>query len=276
MSKSRLIAIGGGDLSASPATLDLLRKNIEQKKCDDIVIMTVATSQHEGASAKYKKIFREMGLKKIVPVDVSSRSDGFNEKSIEAVRSADALYFTGGDQLNITSLMGGSPLHEVLRDRWNDGILIAGSSAGAAMMSGSMITSGKSDSPPKVDGVSIAPGLNLIEGTIIDTHFSGRGRHGRLLTAIAHYPQLIGIGIDSNTAAIFSGDKFRVAGEGVVTIIDGSQMHHCDLPYRRDEETVGLFGVVVHVLPAGYSYEVDTRTPIAPPLTKMAGNEGDI
>jgi cyanophycinase len=95
------------------------------------------------------------------------------------------------------------------------------------------------------------------------------------MTAVAHYPQLLGLGIDFNTAAIFTDGKFKVAGEGVVTVIDASEMRHSDLPYRSNEETIGMFGVVTHVLPAGYSFEIETRTPLAPRFSKLAGAKAD-
>jgi len=118
--------------------------------------------------------------------------------------------------------------------------------------------------------------MNLIHDTIIDSHFSQRGRHGRLLTAVAHYPQVLGLGLDERTAIVFSNGEFSVCGEGVVTVVDGSEMRYSDLPYRRNAETVGMFGVHIHVLPTGYSYNIKERKPIAPELTKMAGAQGDI
>ena len=139
-----------------------------------------------------------------------------------------------------------------------------------------IIISGHSDSPPKVSGVTIAPGMDMIHGTIIDTHFSQRGRHGRLLTAIAHYPQVLGLGIDERTAMVFRNGEFIVIGEGVVTVFDGCNMHYSDLPYRKEDETVGMFGVDIHVLPSGYTYNLKEREPIAPKLTKMAGADNDI
>ena len=139
------------------------------------------------------------------------------------------------------------------------------------MMSSSMIKSGKSDSPPTVSGVEIAPGMDLIDGTIIDTHFSQRGRHGRLLTAVAHYPQALGIGIDEGTALIMKGTEFKVIGEGVVTVIDCSQMDYCDLPYKVDHQTIGLFNARINTLPTGYKYNIPERKPIAPAFRKMVG-----
>ena len=274
--KTILIAIGGGEMAEGRQILDEILDYLQRKRDPRLVVMTVATNESEEASVKYNGLFRRLGIKHVDVVDVSQREDSFAENSIRKIKSADALFFTGGDQLNITSLLGGTPLHNLIHERYKEGILIAGTSAGAAMMSSSMIISGHSDSPPKVSGVTIAPGMDMIHGTIIDTHFSQRGRHGRLLTAIAHYPQVLGLGIDERTAMVFRDGEFKVIGEGVVTAFDGRNMHYSDLPYRKEDETVGMFGVDVHVLPAGYKYNMKVREPVAPKLTKMAGVDADI
>ena len=276
-SKAILMAIGGGELRESRKVLDEMVRYIRKHRDPCITIMTVATNDPEAAADKYNSLFRSLGVKHINVVDVSQRGDSYDEKSLAKIEAAHALFFTGGDQLNITSLLGGTPLHDLIYKRTKDGdILIAGTSAGAAMMSSSMIISGKSDAPPKVGAVEIAPGMNMIDGTIIDTHFSQRGRHGRLLTAVAHYPQVLGLGIDEKTAIIFRNGGFKVLGEGSVTVVDGAQMRYSDLPYRKDDENVGMFGVDVHVLPAGYSYDMKTRRPDAPKMAKMAGAEDEV
>ena len=274
--KTILIAIGGGEMASGREILDEMLRYLEPKRDPRLAVMTVATNESEAASVKYNGLFRRLGIKHVDIVDVSQREDSFAENSIKKIKSADALFFTGGDQLNITSLLGGTPLHNLIHERYKQGILIVGTSAGAAMMSSSMIISGHSDSPPKVSGVTIAPGMDMIHGTIIDTHFSQRGRHGRLLTAIAHYPQVLGLGIDERTAMVFRNGEFIVIGEGVVTVFDGCNMHYSDLPYRKEDETVGMFGVDIHVLPSGYTYNLKEREPIAPKLTKMAGADNDI
>lgn len=274
--KTRLIAIGGGEMSDSKAALDEILNYMKKKSDPRIAVMTVATRESESAGTKYNNLFRRLGIKHVDVVPIEQREDAFDAGALKKVESADGLFFTGGDQLNITSLMGGTPLHTLLHERYQDGILIAGTSAGAAMMSSSMIISGESDAPPKVGGVEIAPGMNMIDGTVIDSHFSQRGRHGRLLTAIAHYPQVLGLGIDEKTAIVFQNGEFKVVGEGVVTVFDGRQVNYTDLPYRKKDETVGMFGVCIHVLPEGYSFEMKTRQPIAPKLTKMAGADADI
>jgi cyanophycinase len=272
---SILIAIGGGEISESPEIVDAFLNPLNRSNKTRITVMTVATGNPKEAGAKYTALFKSNGIKNIDVVDVSERQDSFNEESLEKIERSDALFFTGGDQLNITSLLGGSPLHELIRERVNGGFVIAGTSAGAMMMSNSMIISGSSDNSPMVGAVEIAPGMDFIPETLIDTHFSQRGRHGRLLTAISHYPQDIGIGLDEQTGIVVQGRNFRVVGKGVVTVMDGSKMNHNDLPYRRREEPVGMFGVHVHVLPAGYSFDMDAREPKAPVLTKMAGVENE-
>lgn len=275
-SKSTLIAIGGGEISESREILDLILDRLKRKREARMVVMTVATSDPKGAAKKYIDLFEAEGIKNVDAVDVSVREDAFSEAAMEVIRKADGLFFTGGDQLNITSLLGGSPLDNVINQRLSEGIVIAGTSAGAAMMSSSMIVSGGSDASPKVSGVKIAPGMDLIDGVIIDSHFSQRGRHGRLLTAIAHYPQVLGIGIDEKTALVQTNGSFKVVGEGVVTVMDGSRMKHSDLPFRRDNENIGMFGVEVNVLPSGYSYILEDRKPVAPELSKMAGTEDEV
>ncbi|MGC2238534.1 MAG: cyanophycinase [Pyrinomonadaceae bacterium] len=268
---STLFAIGGGEMTGAPEILEEFLGLLKDNPNARIVVMTVATNEPEEAGKKYDSMFRNRGIKHISVVDVTAREDAFNERAIKKISEADALFFTGGDQLHVTSLMGGSPLSDLIYEKIQDGFIVAGTSAGAMMMSDSMIVSGRNDIAPRVGCVEIAPGMNLFEGTIIDTHFSQRGRHGRLMTAIAHFPQLLGIGIDERTAICKSNGEFKVIGEGVVTIIDGRGIKHCDLVEKEQDEPLGMFCVSVHILPAGYKYDLKKREPISPPLKMAAG-----
>ena len=270
-SKTVLLAIGGGDFEEAEDILEEISDLFKGKSDARLTVMTVATNLPEKAADKYPSLFRNLGVKHVSVVDISEREDAFNETSLKKIRESDALFFTGGDQLNVTSLLGGSPLHNLIHEKYVEGFIIIGTSAGAMMMSNSMIISGRSDIAPQVGGVQIAPGMDLISGTIIDTHFTERGRHGRLLTAIAHYPQDLGIGIDEQTGIIIGNGSFKVLGKGVATIMDGSQMKHSNLPYRKKDELLGLVGVQIDVLPAGYKYRLKTREPITPKLKNFAG-----
>lgn len=261
-SDTTLIAIGGG--SSNYAIIDIIFSLLAKLSDPRVVVMTVAANNHNGMRADYNSMFRKRNVRHVEMVDISVREDAFNKSSLKKVENADLLYFTGGDQLNVTSLLGGSPLDHVLHERFNDGVVIAGTSAGAAMMPSSMITGGGGGTSPKVGCVETSSGLNLIENVIIDTHFAERGRHGRLLTAIAHYPQMLGIGIDESTAVVVRGNNLKVAGKGSVTIIDGSTMRHTDLVFRTRMQPIGMFDVRLHVLSADYTFDLKTRTPEAP------------
>lgn len=265
-----LIAIGGGDLAEAPGVLDAIFKTVERKDEARLLILTVATSEVEGAYDKYDAIFRKRNIKHVEMADVSVREDAFDDFAVKKIEAADILFFTGGDQLNITSLFGGSPMHEAMQRRMNSGVVIVGTSAGAAMMSGSMIVGGRSDSAPKAEGVQLGPGLDLIPEAVVDTHFSQRGRHGRLLTVIAHYPHLTGIGLDEKCSVVVKGRKLTVVGDGCVTVFEGKSVTHCDLPERKPGECIGILGVQLHVLPCGYSYDLERHMPAPPEKTNAA------
>jgi len=275
-SKSTFIAIGGGELGDADSIVDRLVEALKDRPNGRILVLTVATYDPEAAAEKYNSLFRSRGVKHVETLDVSERKHALSKRAISKVERTDALFFTGGDQLNITTLLGGSPLGEAINKKTLEGVIVAGTSAGAAMMSKWMIISGDSDKAPNVGGVEIAPGMDLFDSMIIDTHFSQRGRHGRLLAAIAHFPQAIGVGLDERTAVFIKGNKLRIVGDGVVTIMDGSSVTINDLPYRGEGEKVGLAGVTVDVLPDGYQYDIKKRVAIAPPLKKIRFASSDV
>jgi cyanophycinase len=270
-SRSTFIAIGGGEMAEGVEVLDRIFDLLGRTRAPRVVIMSVATNEVPGTYDKYDGIFRKKNVSHIELVDVSQRKDADSQSSIDKIEQADLIFFTGGDQLNVTGLFGGSPLHDALLRRIERGVVIAGTSAGAAMMSSSMIVDGSSDEAPKAESLSLGPGLDLIEGTIIDTHFSQRGRHGRLITAVAHYPQIIGIGIDPLTAIEVRNGQFSVIGPGAVTIIDAAGITYTDLPYCKPSEPLGIFGVTLHVLPHRYKYDIAKRQPVAPERSQGVG-----
>lgn len=277
--RGRLVAIGGGDIREGDAPL--LKEFVKLAKGPRarVVVMTVATDEPGTAGAEYRDAFKRLGVDDLKAVDVSSRADALRPESLEAIEHATGLFFTGGDQLHITSLVGGTEMQRLIGRRYERGLVVGGTSAGAAMMSNSMILGGESDESPKVGAVEIGPGMDLIIGAVIDTHFSQRGRFGRLLTAIAHYPQDLGLGIDEKTAMIVNRNEFEVAGEGAVIVIDGGTMNYTSLPYTEEGDGLSLYGVRVHVLAAGARFDLSKREPIvekdddAP--KKGKANEGD-
>jgi cyanophycinase len=227
-----------------------------------IVLMTAATDEPVAVGREYMEAFKRLGIDDVQVVDVSEREDARSEASIKAIKEATGLYFTGGDQIHVTSLIGGTPMQKVIHERYEKGLVIGGTSAGAAMMGNSMIISGSGEQNPRLGAVDIGPGMDLLIGALIDTHFSERGRHGRLLAAVAHYPQDLGLGIDENTAVVVNKVEFEVIGEGAVTVIDAGLMTYTNLPYVQKGEGLALHGVGLHVLPAGQRFDLTERKPI--------------
>lgn len=259
-----LMAIGGAEerTPESPILKEFVR--LAGGKRANIVVMTVATDSPEEVGAEYIEVFEKIGVKSVQAVDVSSRADAIAEENINAVREASGLFFTGGDQLHITSLMGGTELQKAVHEIYEKGVIIGGTSAGAAMMSNSMILQGDGEEAPKLGAVEMGPGMDLIVGCMIDTHFSQRGRHGRLLTAVAHYPQDMGIGLDENTAMIVDKGEMRVMGTGAVTIIDAGGMTYANTPYIEKGQNLALADVRVHVVCEGEKFNLSERQMIIP------------
>ena len=260
--KGKLVIIGGGeDKEGDCAILKEFVRLAGGPKAR-IVVMTVATDAPEESAAEYKKVFKKLGAADAQAVDVSSRRDVLDEKALSLIEGASALFFTGGDQIHVTSLMGGTRMQELIYERFKAGLVIGGTSAGAAMMSNSMIIRGDSNCNPRFGGMEIGPGMDFLPGTMIDTHFSQRGRIGRLLTAVAHYPQDIGLGIDENTALVVSDGRCEVFGENSVTVVDAGGITYTNLPDLAQDEALTLHGVRVHVLAEGHKYDLEKRAPI--------------
>src|SRR5215208_81304 len=158
--RGRLVAIGGGDIREGDAPL--LKEFIKLAKGPRarLVVMTVATDDPAEAAAEYRDAFRRLGVDDVKAVDVSSRADALAPQALEAIEHATGLFFTGGDQLHITSLLGGTEMQALVHRRYERGLVIGGTSAGAAMMSNSMILGGDADESPKVGAVEIGPGMD--------------------------------------------------------------------------------------------------------------------
>jgi cyanophycinase len=175
---------------------------------------------------------------------------------------ADAVFFTGGDQLKITSQIGDTPVFERLREIHRAGGLIAGTSAGASVMCETMLVSGDGDDSPSVrDTVQMAPGLGLFRGVIIDQHFAERGRLGRLLGAVCLNPKNLGIGIDEQTAVVVERGRFYVLGSGAVYVVDGADVTFSNVAQEEEDHTLSAHGVRLHVLSQGDQFDIEERRP---------------
>src|SRR3954471_1666194 len=260
--RGRLVVIGGGEDKEDDCGILKEFLRLARGARAHIVVMTVATDKPDEVGGEYVEAFKRLGVDEIKVVDVSSREDTKDEKSLKLIGEATGIFFTGGDQLHITTLLGGTKMHALLHDRFEKGIVLGGTSAGAAMMSNSMFIRGKSDETPRFGGTEVGPGMDFLMGAIIDTHFSQRGRIGRLLTAVAQYPQEIGLGIDENTAMIIEGTEFSVLGEGAVTVVEAGDITYTNLPSISEDDALALYNVKLHILPAKHRFDLGKRCPI--------------
>jgi len=226
-----------------------------------LVVLTVASEVPDEVGATYLEVFQRLGAKQVRVLDVRERGQTAGAELVEAVEQATGVFFTGGDQERITNLLGGTAADQALHRRHEEGLLLGGTSAGAAMMSANMILEGKSGATPRVGHVRIGPGMDFWRGVLIDQHFGQRGRSGRLLSALARYPHQLGVGIDEDTALVVQGEEFEVIGSGAVAVFDAGCATYNDVLDRQPSEHVALCNVRLHVLTAGFRFRLSDRQP---------------
>ena len=260
--KESLIIIGGAeDKKGEKRILEEVCEHIE-KESELLLIATVATEKPVEVGNEYSSIFHNMGVDNIGILNVESREDALKAENIELIEKASLIFFTGGDQLRITSILGGTPLYSSMRRKYTEGCVFVGTSAGASVMSDTMIVKGMDDESPRKCTLKMAPGLGLINGVIIDQHFAQRGRVGRLLVGVAENPEVLGVGIDEDTSIILNKDNvLRVLGSGAVYIIDGSNISDTNVSEQHQDDMLSIFDVKMHVLKNGDKYDLKTRRP---------------
>src|SRR5690606_1420446 len=203
--EKRLIIIGGHEDKHGPVLQEVARYAANGK----IVIATVAAEESQKSFEKYQRAFGGLDAEAPQHLAIDSREDALDPTRLEVLRDATGVFFTGGDQLRITSQIGDTPVEHRIREIYESGGVIAGTSAGASAMCGTMLVRGKSRDSQRPDRLRMAPGLGFIRGVIIDQHFAERGRMARLLGAVALNPREFGIGIDEDTAIIVKGEIGR-------------------------------------------------------------------
>ncbi|MEG3903102.1 MULTISPECIES: cyanophycinase [unclassified Microcoleus] len=227
-----------------------------------IVIMTAATSLPGEVGDNYIRVFERLGAEDVRVVDTQKPEDANNPDYLEAIEQATGIFFTGGEQARIISCLKDTILDAAMHKRFSEGIIIGGTSAGAAMMPDVMIIEGDSETNPRVDVVAMGPGMGFLPGVVIDQHFAQRGRLGRLVSALLLQPAVLGFGIDENTAILVHGDELEVIGENSVTVIDSSEQLHDNLEGLLKDEALAICGAKLHILPHGYRFNLKTHQPV--------------
>jgi cyanophycinase len=234
-----------------------------------IAIVPCASREPEAMGTRYRNIFEDMGAKRIEVLDIRERSEGEDPRWQEYLEEATGVFMTGGDQLRLCALVADTPLMEKLRMKVREGsIVLAGTSAGAAVMGHHMIAGGGSGESPNRSLVDMATGLGIIPEVIVDQHFQNRNRMARLLSAIASHPNRVGIGIDEDTCAMFEADGIiQIMGKGTVTIVDPGENLYTNEGFVGPSDPLSLYNLRVHLLCHGDRFNLATREVIQPDRT---------
>ena len=227
-----------------------------------IVIIPTASSIPIEVGNNYIEAFTTLGCKNISVLDIRSKEDSEKQSSIDLIRNADCVMFSGGNQSNITNKIGGTTIHRILVDRYknDEGFVIAGTSAGAMAMTNEMISGGSASEAFFKGTVSMYRGLGLIPELIIDTHFIKRGRFGRQSEAVAKFPKLIGIGLAEDTGLIIkNGKECTVIGSGMAIVFDGSSITHNNEEILEEGIPMTIANLKVHVLSNGDKFDIKSR-----------------
>jgi cyanophycinase len=275
--KGKLIIIGGsvdkGSFSLTPEnlpkSLKFFEKGILKRIIDEsakgsasrIEIITTASSIPVEVGEEYIEAFKNLHVTNTNVLDIKSREDANDPANIERLRNADVVMFTGGDQLRLTSIFGGTAFHHMLLERYeNEHFIISGTSAGAAASSNNMIYQGSSSEALLKGEVKITGGLGFINNVIIDTHFVQRGRIGRLMYACASNPINLGIGLGEDTGLLIThGNQMEAIGSGLVILVDATHMRHTNITDVEMGEPVSIDNLTVHVISYGDHFDLKTK-----------------
>ncbi len=252
-----LVAIGGAEDK-------MKERRVLRQLCDiaggskaRIAVLPTASSIPKQVAAVYARVFSELGVASVKIFAITDRQEASDPKIVQEIEESTLVFFSGGDQLRIVATLGGTPVAQAIRRMNARGIPVAGTSAGAGVLCQHMIAGGKSGQSLGKRMVMLAPGLGLTNRIVVDQHFSQRHRMGRLFSAVAMNPFLVGVGIDEDTAACLDADnRLTVWGRGSVTVVDGIDLSYTDVHEVHGNSPVAVLGMKVHVLTAGCTFDL--------------------
>jgi cyanophycinase len=271
MPKGPLMIIGGAEDKLRRRSI--LKELVAAAGGADARIAVIPTASSLGVEVVqvYDALFRREGAAEVIAIRPESRDDAHDEALVKTLADATGIFMTGGNQLKLSAIIGGTPLGEAIVAAHERGVVVAGTSAGASIQSSHMVAFGGPGATAKQRMTQVAAGLGLLQSSVIDQHFDQRNRYGRLLMIVAQSPQLLGIGVDEDTAAVVErqdveGEEhevLRVVGRGAVTILDPARITTDAFEAKRSAPILAS-GVVLHALPAGSTFDLTTRTLVAP------------
>ncbi len=227
-----------------------------------IAVLTAATTDPREAGEDYIRVFERLGVEDVRVLNTIHREDADDPEALKIIEEATGAFFVGGDQAYIIEHVKGTKLDTLLHQRNREGMVIGGTSAGAAIMPDLMIIEGDSETNPRMDAVEMGPGMGFLHSVVIDQHFAQRGRLGRLISALLQQPANLGFGIDEDTAVIVDGEELRVVGRGAITVVDETEATYNNLEELLKDEAIAVCGVKLHILPQGFRFNLKTRKPV--------------
>jgi cyanophycinase len=274
--KGKLIAVGGAEDKGTDLEtgeihrnnlnffeLGILRRIMEEAGGSSarIEVITTASMIPTEVGDNYLNAFGKIGCDNVGVMHIRNRADAANEEYIERIRQCDAVMFSGGNQLRLTATFGGTEFLRILLDRFqHEDFVVAGTSAGAMAMSNTMIYEGNATRAHLKGEVKITTGLGFIDDVIIDSHFEKRGRFGRLAQAVATNPACIGLGLGEDTGMLITeGNKMEAIGSGLVIIVDGHEIQHCNVADIPDGNPISIENLKVHFCEKGNGYIRSSR-----------------
>jgi len=258
----------GSDGKVKPSTfqrLDVLKtfKDCIHKKSPSVEVITTASGVPQEAFQEYKKIFEELGFSKVGHINHGTRKEVLDDSLEERVNQADAFFLTGGDQLKLTAIYGGTRFLTVLKERYiQHPVVVGGTSAGAMALSTPMIYAGNEDVQEIGGEIKITTGLEFLKDVCIDTHFVNRSRFVRMAQVVITNPTCIGIGLDEDTAIIVRNGSFaEVVGSGIVIVIDGFSITQTNVNEFDSKKAITARNLNVNLLSTGDQYEIPQVNP---------------
>jgi len=261
-----LVAIGGREDKEDDLEILTTLVSLVNNKIPKVEVITTATNFPQETGEEYIAAFSKEEEISVGILNIENRETAANPQYLKRIRSADIIFFTGGDQLRITSILAGSPIIEEIKRRYlEEFCIIAGTSAGAAAMSRTMIYGGDSSEALQKGAVNLGDGLGLIDNLIIDTHFVERGRFSRLMQVLSINPTNLGIGLGEDAGIIIEkGHIIKAIGNGVVVILDGQNLKYSNVADISYDEAIAMENMIVHTISSGYGYDLGTRKYLRP------------
>ena len=265
-----IVPVGGAEDKVQDTLILKRFAELSGGKQARMVIIPTASSLSD-TGERYEKIFKHLGAREARSLPYTNRNETNREDWLETLDHATGVFLTGGNQLRLSTILGGTPVAKAIRRLNARGVAVGGTSAGAAILSEHMIAYGKEGSTPRAGQVSLVPGFGMTNRVVIDQHFRQRDRLGRLLAALAYNPFAIGLGLDEDTAAFIGpNDRLQVVGSGAITVVDVSSLGFSSVAEAKEGKPICLTGIRLHFLTEGASFDLGTREAFPPPAPEQA------